>query len=185
MMYQRMGERVQATGFLQYLPLLLTILHGIIFLFMLIATPVDVFKAKGSAQVQDSHRCASIFGWKPCGSHGVSEGFHCGIKSHMGGAAAFAIISIFATLATFILYILALVEVFKRALVLLIMDLVCFFTILICWACVAGAYNSVKCYGLPFDYVHFSYSYAGSFGLSVTSWVLQIIAIAGVFFVPF
>lgn len=179
-----MGEQVRSAGFMSYLPLLLAILHGIIFLFVLVATPVDVFKGKSGSHLNEENFCASMFGWKRCGSHPVTTGFHCGIKNNMGGAAAFAIISIFVTLATLILYILTIFDIFKRPLILLLMDAIACLTILISWGCVAGAYNQGKCEGLPRNSVRSNYNLAGSFGLMVTSWVLQVVAIIGIFFVP-
>lgn len=123
-----------------------------------------------------------MFGWKRCGAHGVSERFHCGIASNMGGAAAFAIISILVTLFSFIVLMLILFHVWKAPLVLLASDAVGLLTILISWGCVAGAYNQGSCGDRGRIKHHFSY--AGSFGLMVTSWVFQIIAVVSLFFIP-
>lgn len=176
-----MGERVESSRLYRHLPLALTVTHFLIFFFVVIATPVDVFKARSGASVSG---CASLFGWKKCGAHGVSSGFKCGIKSNMGGAAAFAIISIFVTLAGFVLLLLSTLDIFKRPLIVLIVDGVACLTMLISWGCVAGAYNQGNCATLPYNSVSYSYSYAGSFGLMVTAWVLEVLAIVGMFFLP-
>lgn len=181
MMYQRMGERVESSRFYRHLPIALTVVHFLIFFFVVVATPIDVFKARSGASVNG---CASLFGWKRCGAHGVESGFKCGIKSNMGGAAAFAIISIFVTLAAFVLLLLSTLDIFKRPLIVLIVDGVACLTMLISWGCVAGAYNQGTCLLLPYGSVSHSYSYAGSFGLMVTAWVLEVLAIVGMFFLP-
>lgn len=176
-----MGERIESSRFYRHLPIALTITHFLIFLFVLIATPIDVFKARKNANFSG---CASLFGWKKCGAHGVASGFKCGIKSNMGGAAAFAIISIFVTLAGFILLLLSTFDIFKRPLIVLVVDGVACLTMLISWGCVAGVYNQGTCVTLPYGSVSYSYSYAGSFGLMVTAWVFEVLAIVGMFFVP-
>ncbi|KPA85829.1 g-amastin [Leptomonas pyrrhocoris] len=181
MMYQRMGDKLESSRCFRHLPLALAITHFLIVLFVVVATPVDVFKARKNARASG---CASMFGWKECGAHRVSSAFKCGIKSNMGGAAAFAIISIFVTVAAFILLLLSTLNAFKRPLVVLILDGVACLTMLISWACVAGAYNQGTCLSLPYGSVSYSYSYAGSFGLMVTAWVFEVLAIVGMLFVP-
>jgi hypothetical protein len=181
MMYQRMGERVESSRFYRHLPIVLTVVHFLIFFFVVIATPIDVFKARKGASVSD---CASLFGWKKCGAHSVASGFKCGIKSNMGGAAAFAIISIFVTLAGAILLLLSTLNIFKRPLVVLVVDGVACLTMLISWGCVAGTYNQGTCVTLPYASVSYNYSYAGSFGLMVTAWVFEVLVIIGMFFLP-
>ncbi|KPI85563.1 hypothetical protein ABL78_5370 [Leptomonas seymouri] len=181
MMYQRMGEQIGSSRLCRRLPLALTVVHFLIFFFVIIATSVDVFKARKGASVRG---CASLFGWKECGVHLASSGFNCGIKSNMGGAAAFAIISIFATLAGFILVLLSTLDTIKRPSIALIVDGVACLTILISWGCVASAYNQGTCHTLPYSSVSHSYSYAGSFGLMVTAWVFEVFAILGMFFLP-
>lgn len=180
-MYYRVGERLSSFRLMQYLPLILATMHFLTFLFVLVATPLDVFQARNDAITGE---CASMFGWKRCGSHAVTRSFVCGIKGTMEAAAAFAIISIFVTLTTFLLYTLTIINVFKKPLVLLALDAAACLTILISWACVAGAYNEGTCLGLPENSVYYSFRYGGAFGLMVTAWVLQMIALVGLFFVP-
>lgn len=181
--YRRMGERAPKKSFKRFAPILLAALHFLIFLFVLIATPVDTFKARKNAI--NVAKCASMFGWKPCGAHGTTGGFKCGIKSNMNGAAAFAIISILVTLVSFILYILSMLDIFKKYFMLLILDGVAWLTTLISWACVAQVYNAGKCATLPYSSrVKDHYQYAGSFGLMVTAWVLVMLTFLGVLFIP-
>lgn len=180
-MYHRMEARLEASGLYRYLPLVLVVLHFLVFLFVLIATPLDVFKARQNSQFHD---CASMFGWKPCGARSVVDGFHCGISGNMNGAAAFAIISIFVTMASFVLLMLSTFDVFKKSLIVLIVDGVGCLTILVSWGCVAGAYNLGTCVALPYSNISYNYAYGPSFGLMVTAWVLEILAIVGLFFLP-
>lgn len=72
-------------------------------------------------------------------------------------------------------------DVFKKPLVVLVVDGVACLTILISWGGVAGAYNQGTCVALPHGSVGHSYDYAASFGLMVTVWVFEVAAITGFF----
>lgn len=150
------------------------IVQFIVFLFVLVATPVDAFRVKRNSFTAD---CFSMWGRKRCGNHRVirglsNKGFGCsGVRSLMDAAAAFAIISIIVTLAALALAILNFIGVFRIAnIVALVVAACAFVTILISWACMAGA-KTRTCNGLaPMK----AYNFAGAFGLMVTAWCLEL-----------
>lgn len=99
------------------------------------------------------------------------------IKAAMCGAAAFVIISIFVAVVALILLVLDAFDVFKKPLVVLIVDGMMCLTILFSWRCVAGAYNQGTCVTLPHGSVGHRHDYAAPFGLTVTVWVFELAAI--------
>lgn len=173
---------LQSSKVAPYYPVILISLHFIIFCFVLIATPIDVFVHRKGAEYTN---CASMFGWKECGVNGISSGFNCGIKSNMGAAAAFAIISIFITCFSFSALLLTMCNRFSRPPLILVLDGIACFTILISWACVAGVYNQGTCNTLLLRSIMVNYKYGASFGLMVTSWVLEVFAIFGLLLLPY
>jgi hypothetical protein len=170
-----------------FIAIICLILEAIIFLFCVIGTPVDVFRAK--TKISGSRRrCYSMWGIKDCGAHKVhpdnlpNKGFpSSSIRSTMNAAAAFAIISIFVTLVSMILTILLVCKCVFRV-IPGVVSIIAFITTLIVWACQAGAYY--KKYGVTIleDKIKNHFHYAGSFGLFVTAWCLQTIEMVLVFF---
>ncbi|KAK7194792.1 Amastin surface glycoprotein [Novymonas esmeraldas] len=180
-MNRRPGGSLDASGLYRYLPLLLAVLHLLVLVLVVVATPTDVFQPR---RLSGFSTCASMFGWKPCGAHSVSADFECGIASIMSAAAAFAIISILLAATAFVVLVLSAFDVFKRPLVVLVVDGVASLTMLISWGCVAGAFNQGTCAILPRGSISYTYNYGASFGLMVAAWALELVAIVGLLFLP-
>ncbi|CAD2219866.1 amastin-like surface protein-like protein [Angomonas deanei] len=164
-----------------------TILQAIVFIFVLVATPIDMFKPK------NNNFWITIPGWSPAGrgscytmwgyktdcsstkytSKGTAA-FGCGRRrNNMNGAAAFAIISIFLTLVALVFGILLICKCLG-AIVPLILSIIAMVTILISWACVAGVYTQGFCGGNPYKT---NMKYGAGFGLLVTAWCLEVILV--------
>nr|ACS87844.1 g-amastin [Angomonas deanei] len=163
------------------------VLEAIIFLFCVVGTPIDVFKAKSKVKPR---MCYSMWGSKQCGPHktnpsgSANKGFPTSnIKSVMTAAAAFSIISIFFTLLALILTILVACKCMS-GIIAGVISIIAFISTLIVWACQAGVYY--KKYRLvpigPRYQIKDSYHYHASFGLFVTAWCLQTIEMILVFF---
>nr|ACS87843.1 g-amastin [Angomonas deanei] len=173
-----------------FIAIVCLVLEAIIFLFVLIGTPIDVFKTKSKAPPRT---CYSMWGVKQCGAHkanpagAIYKGFPSkAILNNMNGAAAFAIISIFVTLVSLVLTVLLVCKCIPK-IIPAVVSILAFFTILIVWACQAGSYNKGTDYGSIFGIVitikiKQYCNYAGSFGLFVTAWCLQAIEMILVFF---
>lgn len=173
-----------------FLAIICLILEAIIFLFCVVGTPIDAYKAKTMTSVR---YCYSMWGYKQCGSHKANplgaryKGFPTkNIRDTMNAAAAFAIISIFVTLVSLVLTVLLVCKCIFRV-IPGVFSIIAFITTLVVWACQAGVYNkkyaSVTIAGVEYSSkIKNTYNYAGSFGLFVTAWCLQTIEMVLVFF---
>ncbi|KAK7199375.1 amastin-like surface protein-like protein [Novymonas esmeraldas] len=148
-----------------------TVLQFIVFLFVIVATPVAQFDPKSGSG------CWTLFGFKnSCGSPGLDRtgtaAFGCvQRRNNMNGGAAFAIISIFTTLVALVFGVLMLLRISCAVFLPLLFTCLSVITILISWACVAGAYSIKMCN----VYFYNGVNYGAGFGLMVTAWCLQVI----------
>ncbi|KPA79186.1 amastin-like surface protein-like protein [Leptomonas pyrrhocoris] len=158
-----------------------------VFLFVLVSTPIDQLKFKGS------DACWTFFGAKiKCSNAKRSatgiEAFGCAHRrNNMNGGAAFAIFSICTTLAALVFGILMLLRIPCAVLIPLILTCLSVLTILISWACVAGVYSERMCSTSTSNGVKASafMDYGAGFGLMVTAWCLQIINVVVLVLVSF
>lgn len=131
-----------------------------------------------------------MWGVKRCGNFRVTKGvaykgFGCvGRRDIMSAAAAFSIFSIFLTLIGVILAILNLIGLFKTAnIVNVIFAAVAFCSVLVTWACIAGARDR-RCKtdaGIEYGSLN-GYRLGPTFGLFVTADILLIAVIVMLFF---
>lgn len=166
------------------------IVEAIIFLFCVVGTPVDAFRAKSKVKPR---QCYSMWGKKTCGAHKNNpdklphKGFPSSkIRSIMNAAAAFSIISIFFTLVAMILAILLVCKCMP-SFIAGIFSIIAFISTLIVWACQAGVYYKKYDYTIASGAIEKrkikdDYHYYASFGLFVTAWCLQTIEMVLVFF---
>ena len=117
------------------------ILQFIVFLFVLVSTPIDQLKSRHSDE------CWTFFGSKKRCSDAKRQStgtaaFGCvHRRDNMSAGGAFAIISIFSTLAAFVFGVLMLVRIPCAVLIPLLLTCFSVVTILISWACIAGVYG--------------------------------------------
>lgn len=164
------------------LSIICVILQFLVFLFVLIATPLDAFRGQRSG---NQNLCYSMWGRKFCGANSLNpwkfpyKGFPCAaIRDLMSTAGAFAIFSILITLIVFVLMVLNIARIVRIAnMITFIIAIIAVVTTLISWACMAGA-NGRKCDG---SRGLADYEFAGAFGLMVTAWILQMIVCVLVF----
>ncbi|KAK7196205.1 Amastin surface glycoprotein [Novymonas esmeraldas] len=167
-----------------FLAIACLVLEAIVFILTVVGTPIDVFRSRGPASAS-VHVCYSMWGVKECGNHKTNpinapyKGFpSSGIEKTMNAASAFAIISIFLTLVALVLTVLLVFKCIFRV-IPGIFSVLAFVTLLVCWACMAGAYN--KNYGAGLR-IKTGYTYVGGFGLIVTAWCVQTVEMILVFF---
>ncbi|KAH9597037.1 Amastin surface glycoprotein [Trypanosoma melophagium] len=150
--------------------LLFLIFQTVVFILILIATPLDVFSSRGMGS------CYGLFGRKRCGGFGgavTSSSWGCSRRhATMNAAAAFAIISIFLSCGATVMAFLMYFHIYYPRLILFILSLLTAITILICWACVATVYNESLC--ASENGFGASHSYGPGFGLTVFTWILQV-----------
>ncbi|KAK7196204.1 Amastin surface glycoprotein [Novymonas esmeraldas] len=167
-----------------FLAIACLVLEAIVFILTVVGTPIDVFRSRAPA-FAGVRACYSMWGSKRCGNYRANspkstfKGFpSSGIEKTMNAASAFAIISIFLTLVAMVLTVLLVCKCIFRV-IPGIFSVLAFVTLLVCWACMAGAYN--KSYG-PGLRIKRGYSYTGGFGLIVAAWCLQTVEMILVFF---
>ncbi|AYU79213.1 amastin-like surface protein-like protein [Leishmania donovani] len=153
--------------------LLFTVIQFLVLLFVVIATPISQIDSK------TSRTCYTFWGMKSdCRKvHYTAKGKgafgNCRQRlNNMSGGAAFAIVSVFTTLAALVFGILMLIRVSCAVVFPLIFTCISIFTIFISWACVAGAYTIKMC-GMKWS--NYSLEYGPGFGLMITAWCLQIV----------
>ncbi|CAJ1025785.1 Amastin surface glycoprotein, putative [Leishmania lindenbergi] len=148
-----------------------TALQFLVFLFVLVATPISQFESVMGPG------CFTLFGFKShCSSLSVdttgTAAFGCAQRrNNMNGGAVFAIISLFTTLAALVLVVMLLLRIPCTVPFALLFAALSVFTILISWACVAGAFTIKMCGD---RWSNFAMKYGPGFGLMVTAWCLQI-----------
>lgn len=158
--------------------IIFTAIQAIVFLFVLVATPTSQFNARGGGG------CFTLWGYKlDCGSTKYNArgtaAFGCGHRrNNMNGGAAFAIFSIFTTLVALIFGVLMICRIPCSFIIPLVFTILSVATILVSWACVAGVYTTNMCSG-TLSYGKFSSwtTYGAGFGLMVTAWCLEVIAV--------
>jgi hypothetical protein len=162
------------------------VLQFIVFLFVLVSTPIDQLKYKSTSG------CWTFFGYKSrCSNTKLSAtgtaAFGCAHRrDNMNGGAAFAIISIFTTLAAFIFGLLMLLHIACAVLIPLLLTCLSVVTILISWACIAGVYTERMCGdSLIATKMSDFMDYGAGFGLMVTAWCLQIVNVVVLVLVSF
>ncbi|CAD2221952.1 amastin-like surface protein [Angomonas deanei] len=165
------------------------VLEFIVLVLIVVATPLDVFRVTKEIEASIGLKlCYSMWGIKQCGPHKVfrnkplpHHGFICKeVDRLMTCAAAFAIISIFFVLLTFIFALVAgcgsMSGIVPGIFAILSAAFLC-----ICFACQAGTRNKhcntdmdglVVVYAAVKDYA----KYGAAFGLSVAAFGLQVIA---------
>lgn len=165
-----------------FIAIICLIIEAVIFLFTIVGTPIDAFR--GKVTYMGYRSCYSMWGAKRCGAHKVpsgqvNKGFPCKkTRDTMNAAAAFSIFSLFMTLVTMVMCILLVCKCLTK-LVPAILGIVCVITLLIVWACQAGAFHQ-RCTSMSAK-ISESMNYAGSFGLFITAWCLQIVNVVLMF----
>ncbi|CAG9574597.1 amastin-like surface protein-like protein [Leishmania major strain Friedlin] len=152
--------------------LLFTVIQFLVLLFVVISVPISQIDSKRS------RACYTFWGMKSdCRkvhytAKGKSAFGNCRQRlNNMSSGAAFAIISIFTTLVALVFGILMLIRISCAVVFPLIFTCISIFTILVSWACVAGAYTIKMC---GVKWCSFAFEYGPGFGLMVTAWFLQI-----------
>lgn len=154
-----------------------TALQAIVFLFVVIATPIAMFRGYWGPG------CYTLWGAKAdCGStkyiaRGI-DAFGCGQRrNNMNGGAAFAIVSIVTTLVALICGVSILCKSPCSTLITIIFTALSVATILIAWACVAGVYNNIMCgrNGVPGTRFGYYLRYGAGFDLLVTAWCVEVV----------
>ncbi|CAJ1043374.1 putative Amastin surface glycoprotein [Leishmania shawi] len=144
-------------------------LQFLVFLFVLVAIPISQFESVLGPG------CFTFFGFKShCSSLSVdttgTAAFGCAQRrNNMNGGAVFAIISLFTTLAALVLAVMLLLRIPCMTPFALLFAGLSVFTILISWACVAGAFTIKMCGD---RWSNFAMKYGPGFGLMVTAWCL-------------
>lgn len=176
-------------------------LFGIAFVLTVVATPLDVFRARAdNTFLGDTtfRACYSLWGYKKCGAHSTAKHFTMGTtlinlpedgwlcsehKNVMRAAASFSIISVFFTLVALIVGALALMEVLSGALAG-VCGVFAMTMLLICWACTAGTYHkSCNLRSFTSGFVSLSgvhstkreYRFGAGMGVMVAAWCLEVI----------
>ncbi|CAM42334.1 amastin-like surface protein-like protein [Leishmania braziliensis MHOM/BR/75/M2904] len=152
--------------------LLFSAIQFLVLLFVVIATPISQIDS------MTSKMCYTLWGSKSdCSKVGYTGRGKmafggCGQRvNNMNGGAAFAIISILTTLVALFFGIMMLIRVSCPVILPLFFTSVSVVTILISWACVAGAFTIKMCGD---RWSNFAMKYGPGFGLMVTAWCLQI-----------
>lgn len=192
--YNDIGNKDEGAFFLKMglLPpfigaIIFCVVQFIVFLFVLVGTPTAQLTSKST------QACWTLFGAKSrCSNSKRSatgvEAFGCAHRrNNMNGGAAFAIISIFTTLAALVFGVLMLLRIPCAVLIPLILTCLSVLTILICWACVAGVHTTNMCSNSVANIFlnPRSASYGAGFGLMVTAWCLQIVNVVVLVLVSF
>ncbi|KAH9600028.1 Amastin surface glycoprotein [Trypanosoma melophagium] len=154
------------------------VIECVVFLFVLIGTPLETFRLHNPL---GSDSCITLWGARNCGSASYSSrDFRCNReKSTMNAGAAFAIISIFVTLVAILTFFLT-GKLSPAGLIGKICAILAVFTILIAWATPASVFHQHMCKMLSIrlhSYKENGWHLAAGFGLMVTAWCLQIIAV--------
>ncbi|ORC86593.1 amastin-like surface protein-like protein [Trypanosoma theileri] len=151
------------------------VVEAIVFLFVLIATPLEMFRL----DVLGGDSCITLWGARKCSSTKYSSrSFQCDRQRNtMRAGAAFAIISIFFTLVcVFMIFLKDTIKI--GSFVAKVCAIVSVCTILIAWATAAGVYHQKMCKILLFElpsYKNDGWKLGAGFGLMVTAWCLQVI----------
>ncbi|KEG10156.1 amastin-like surface protein-like protein [Trypanosoma grayi] len=153
--------------------LIFLILQAIVFLAVLIATPLDIYRSLFS------DACYTMWGYKPdCGSETIRTRWSCKQRRDtISTAAAFAIISIFLALINSALAALSLFCKMRLSnMILFLLSMLIVLTLMVCWACIANVYNEPMCDKKRNKAIGDSYGYGVGFGLLLASWFVQILA---------
>lgn len=156
------------------------IVQFLVFLFVLISTPLEHFVAKGNWG--NGSGCFTMFGYQnSCRGSYTSKGTEAWgcvkRRDNMNAAGAFAIISIITTLAALVFGILMVIRIPCAVLFPVVLVLVSVLTILISWGCVAAVYGQNMCKGNAAVGAAFKFftSYGPGFGLMVTAWCFEVV----------
>lgn len=191
------------------------ILQAVVFILAVVATPLDVLKSREEfSYIPDSRyrACYSMWGYKRCGAHrnldafsvanfhttestGVTipaAGYVCTTyRNILRAASAFSIIGIFFSLLTLVLVVLCMCRLIK-GFIPAIFAILSFVFLLICWACIAGAFYKTCVWesetrGLVIltatDKVKAGWRFGAGFGIMVASFGVQVIVAIMLFFV--
>ncbi|KEG08650.1 amastin-like surface protein-like protein [Trypanosoma grayi] len=153
--------------------LIFLILQAIVFLFVVIATPLAVYRSPLT------NACYTMWGYKlNCDSTSVQASWSCNQqRDTMRAAAAFSIISIFFSLISTALAALSLFCNMRLSnMILFVLSVLIVFTLMVCWACIAHVHDANVCSPISGGSIGRFYGYGAGFGLLVTSWVVQILA---------
>ncbi|GET88967.1 amastin-like surface protein-like protein [Leishmania tarentolae] len=161
--------------------LIFTIIQLCVLLSVIISTPISQIDSKASKL------CYTFWGMKSdCSKTTYSLkgklafGNCAQRRDSMNGGAAFAIISIFTTLVALLFGLLMVIRNPCAVFFPLLFTCISVFTILISWACVAGALNIKMC-GIKWSL--FALEYGAGFGLMVVAFCLQIINVLLLMFI--
>ncbi|CAM42335.1 amastin-like surface protein-like protein [Leishmania braziliensis MHOM/BR/75/M2904] len=163
--------------------LLFSAIQFLVLLFVVIATPISQIDS------MTSKMCYTLWGSKSdCSKVGYTGRGKmafggCGQRvNNMNGGAAFAIISILTTLVALFFGIMMLIRVSCPVILPLFFTSVSVVTILISWACVAGAFTIKMC-GMKWS--KFALKYGPGFWLMIAAMCLQVLNVLVLVFISF
>ncbi|KEG12145.1 amastin-like surface protein-like protein [Trypanosoma grayi] len=154
---------------------LFCVLSFVSFVLTLVATPIDVYRDRGSSA------CVTMWGSRrTCGTNEYTPtDWGCADReNHIDAARAFSILSIILTFGSFVLgaLLIARLFVYKR-IIPAVISLGATMTLVLTWGCLAGVYHQKLCDDDPLSGVALreTHTYGVGFGLFVAAFCVQLI----------